>query len=129
MTMCELATAAIHKLPVNIIVMNNSYLGMVRQWQELFFDERESGVDLVGNPDFAKLADSFPGALGLTLKRQADIGKVLQRARDYKDGPCVINAIVEKAGNVFPMIPAGSPLESMLIEAPTYKLEKPTGST
>jgi len=129
MTMSELATAAINKLPVKVIVLNNSYLGMVRQWQELFFEERESGVDLVGNPDFAKIADAYPGAMGLTLKRQADIRKVLQRARDFKDGPVVVNAIVEKVGNVFPMIPAGSPLESMLIEAPTEKLAKPTGST
>jgi len=129
MTMCELATAAINKLPVKVIVMNNSYLGMVRQWQELFYEERESGVDLVGNPDFAKLADSFPGAKGLTLKRQADIPKILQRAREYTEGPCVINAVVEKADNVFPMIPAGSPLEDMLIEAPKRKLEKPEGST
>jgi len=129
MTMSELATAAINKLPVKVIVLNNSYLGMVRQWQEMFFEERESGVDLVGNPDFAKIADAYPGAMGLTLKRQADIRKVLERAREYKDGPVVINAIVEKVGNVFPMIPSGSPLESMLIEAPTEKLAKPTGST
>ncbi|MDA0577286.1 MAG: biosynthetic-type acetolactate synthase large subunit [Verrucomicrobia bacterium] len=131
MTLCELATAAINKLPVKVLVLNNSYLGMVRQWQELFFDKRESGVDLVGNPDFAKLADAYPGALGLTLKRAADIRKVLQRARDYKDGPCVINAMVEKAANVFPMIPAGAALEDMLIEQPKahVKLAKPTGST
>ncbi len=131
MTLCELATAAIHKLPVKILVLNNHYLGMVRQWQELFFDKRESGVDLVGNPDFAKLADAYPGAMGLTLKRTADIRKILKRARDYRDGPCVINAIVEKTDNVFPMIPAGSALEDMLIEAPKphVKLAKPTGST
>ncbi|MDA1045160.1 MAG: thiamine pyrophosphate-dependent enzyme, partial [Verrucomicrobia bacterium] len=129
MTMCEIATAAISKLPVKVIVLNNSYLGMVRQWQELFYDQRESGVDLVGNPDFAKLADSFPGAMGLTLKRAADIRKILQRARDYTEGPTIINAIVEKADNVFPMIPAGAPLEEMLIERPKGKLAKPTGST
>ena len=56
MTLFELATARIHKLPIKIVVLNNSYLGMVRQWQELFFDNRESGVDLIGNPDFVKLA-------------------------------------------------------------------------
>ncbi|MFT5240937.1 MAG: acetolactate synthase-1/2/3 large subunit [Candidatus Promineifilaceae bacterium] len=129
MTMCELATAAISKLPVKVIVLNNSYLGMVRQWQELFYDQRESGVDLVGNPDFAKMADCFPGAQGLTLKRAADIRKILQRARDYTEGPTIINAIVEKTDNVFPMIPAGAALEDMLIERPKGKLAKPTGST
>ena len=56
MTMAELATAALHKLPVKILIINNNYLGMVRQWQELFFDNRLSGVDLEGNPDFVKLA-------------------------------------------------------------------------
>ena len=65
MTFFELATAAIHKLPVKIVVLNNHYLGMVRQWQELFYDDRMSGVDLEGNPDFVKLAESF-GGRGLT---------------------------------------------------------------
>ena len=59
MTLFELSTAAIHKLPIKILVLNNSYLGMVRQWQELFFDKRLSGVDMIGNPDFVKLAESY----------------------------------------------------------------------
>jgi len=129
MTMCELATACVHKLPVKILVLNNHYLGMVRQWQELFFESRESGVNLEGNPDFARLAESFPGAKGFTLKRGADIRKILKRAMDYNDGPCVINAEVEKADNVYPMIPAGRPIEDMILEAPKHKMEKPTGST
>ena len=131
MTMCELATAAINKLPVKVIVMNNRYLGMVRQWQTMFYDDRKSGVDLVGSPDFAKLTEAFPGGKGLTLKRTGDIRKVLEKAMAYTDGPCVINAMVEKQDNVFPMIPAGAPLENMLISEPksTKDLEKPTGST
>lgn len=129
MTMCELATAAIHKLPVKVIVLNNHYLGMVRQWQELFYDSRESGVDLEGNPDFAKLAEAYPGARGFTLKRGADIRKILKRAMDYNDGPSVINAEVEKGTNVYPMIPAGRPLEDMILDAPKHPIEKPTGST
>ena len=128
MTMCELATACIHKLPVKVIVLNNHYLGMVRQWQELFYDERESGVDLEGNPDFAKLAESF-GAKGFNLRRPGDVRRVLTAALEYNDGPCVINAEVEKTDNVFPMIPAGSALEDMIVEPPTVKLAKPTGST
>src|SRR5262245_47477859 len=129
MTMCELATACVHKLPIKILVMNNHYLGMVRQWQELFYEDRKSGVDLEGNPDFAKLADCYPGAKGFTLKRPADVRKILTRAMEYKDGPCVINAECEKTDNVYPMIPAGKALEDMLTEAPKQKLEKPTGST
>ncbi len=97
MTMCELATACIHKLPVKVLVLNNHYLGMVRQWQEMFYEDRESGVDLHGNPDFARLADCFEGARGFTLKRAADVKKILSRALEYNDGPAVINAEVEKS--------------------------------
>jgi len=129
MTMPELATACIHRLPIKILVLNNHYLGMVRQWQELFFDSRESGVNLEGNPDFAKLADAFPGAKGLTLKRPADIRKILKRAMEYHDGPCLINVECVKSENVYPMIPAGRPVEAMILDAPKIKLEKPTGST
>ena len=128
MTLCELATACIHKLPLKVVVLNNHYLGMVRQWQELFYDERESGVDLEGNPDFAKLAEAY-GAKGFNLRRPGDVRRVLTAALEYNDGPCVINAEVEKTDNVFPMIPAGSALEDMIVEPPTEKLAKPTGST
>ncbi|MCP5539422.1 MAG: biosynthetic-type acetolactate synthase large subunit [Akkermansiaceae bacterium] len=129
MTLCELATAVVNKLPVIVLVLNNHYLGMVRQWQELFFDNRESGVDLDGNPDFAKLAEAY-GATGLTLKRPADIRKRLEEAlKARKKGPVVINAECIKTENVFPMIPAGAALESMLIEPPKHKMEKPVGST
>lgn len=128
MTSFELATAVIEKLPIIILVLNNHYLGMVRQWQELFFDQRESGVDLVGNPDFVKLAEAY-GATGYNLKRPADVRKVLQKAIAHRGGPVLINAEVTKTENVFPMIPAGAALEDMLIEPPKEKLAKPTGST
>ncbi len=128
MTLCEIATAVIHKLPVKILVLNNHYLGMVRQWQELFFDNRESGVDLEGNPDFVKLAESY-GCKGINIKRQADVGKKLQEALDYNDGPVLINAECVKTDNVFPMIPAGAALEDMLTEPPKHKMAKPVGST
>ena len=129
MTMSELATACLHKLPVKIFVMNNHYLGMVRQWQEMFYEDRESGVDLEGNPDFAKFAECYEGAKGLNLKRAADVKKILTRALEYNEGPVIVNVEVEKADNVYPMIPAGKALEDMLLEAPKTKLEKPTGST
>ncbi len=128
MTLCELATAAINKLPVKILVLNNHYLGMVRQWQQMFFDNRESGVNLEGNPDFVKLAEAY-GIKGYNIKRPADVGKVLQKALDYNDGPCVINAECIKTENVFPMIPAGAALEDMLVAPPKHKMAKPTGST
>jgi acetolactate synthase-1/2/3 large subunit len=128
MTNQELATACLHKLPIKVLVMNNHYLGMVRQWQELFYDDRRSGVDLEGNPDFAKLAEAY-GAKGLNLKRSGDVRKILTKALEYNDGPVVVAAEVEKADNVFPMVPAGKPLEDMLVEPPKEKMEKPTGST
>ena len=128
MTFFELATAALHKLPIKIVVLNNHYLGMVRQWQELFYEDRKSGVDLEGNPDFVKLAESF-GIKGFNLRRPGDVKRVLQTALEYNDGPCLINCEVEKTDNVFPMIPAGAAIEDMLIEPPNRKLEKPTGST
>ncbi len=128
MTLFELATAVLHRLPIKIIVLNNHYLGMVRQWQELFFEDRESGVDLDGNPDFVKLAEAY-GAVGLNIKRPADVTRVLQKALEINDRPVVINAECVKKENVFPMIPAGAALEDMLIEAPKHQLEKPVGST
>ncbi len=128
MTLFELATAVISKLPLKILVLNNHYLGMVRQWQQLFFDNRESGVDLVGNPDFVKLAEAY-GAKGIHIRRPADVRKKLQEALAYNDGPIVINAECIKTDNVFPMIPAGASLDEMLIEEPKYRMEKPTGST
>ncbi|MCH2025349.1 MAG: biosynthetic-type acetolactate synthase large subunit [Verrucomicrobiales bacterium] len=128
MTLCELATAALHNLPVKILVLNNHYLGMVRQWQELFFDNRESGVDLDGNPDFVKLAEAY-GIKGFNIKRPADVGKILDKAISYNEGPCVINAECVKTEDVFPMIPAGAALEDMLTEPPKEKMAKPVGST
>ncbi|MEO1857434.1 MAG: biosynthetic-type acetolactate synthase large subunit [Rubritalea sp.] len=128
MTLFELATAAIHKLPIKIVVLNNHYLGMVRQWQELFFDGRLSGVDLEGNPDFVKLANAY-GIKALNIKRPADVERIVQQSLEYNDGPILINAECIKSDNVFPMIPAGAALEEMLIEPPKHKMSKPTGST
>ena len=130
MTMPELATAAIHKLPIKILIINNRYLGMVRQWQQLFFDNRESGVDMMGNPDFVKIGEAY-GIKGFHLRRTGDITKVLQKALDYNDGPCIIEAEVVKSDNVFPMIPAGAAVAEMIIDEPPSdkKLEKPVGST
>ena len=128
MTLFELATAALHKLPLKILVLNNHYLGMVRQWQELFFEDRKSGVDLEGNPDFVKLAAAY-GIQGFNIRRPADTGRILQKALAYNEGPCLIHAECCKTDNVFPMIPAGAALEDMLTEPPKQKMAKPVGST
>jgi len=128
MTQAELATAAIHKLPVKCLIINNNFLGMVRQWQELFFENRLSGVDLVGNPDFVKLAQAY-GVKAFRIRRPADVDRVLAEAHAYSEGPCVVVAEVVKEDNVFPMIPAGAPISGMIIEKPKGPLAKPTGST
>lgn len=127
MTLYELSTIAVHNLPVKIVILDNKYLGMVRQWQELFFDNRLSGVDLEGNPDFVKLAGSY-GIKGFRIKRAADVKKVLKQALDHP-GPALIHAEVIKEDNVFPMVPAGKSAHDMIIDPPKTKLEKPSGST
>ncbi len=128
MTAFELSTAAIHKLPIKIVVLNNHYLGMVRQWQELFYEDRESGVDLVGNPDFCKLAAAYD-IPSVFMKRPADVSRKIEEALAYNDGPILIHAECVKTDNVFPMIPAGAALEDMILEPPKEKMAKPIGST
>ncbi len=128
MTLSELATAVNHALPVKIVILNNRYLGMVRQWQDMFYDNRLSGVDLKGNPDFVKLAQAY-GAKGFRINRSSDVRKILKEALSYNDGPCIIEARVEKQDNVFPMIPAGGTLDQMVLETPAAGLKKPKGST
>ena len=128
MTQAELATAQINKLNVKCLIINNNYLGMVRQWQELFFENRLSGVELQGNPDFVKLAQAY-GTKAFRIRRPGDIDRILAQAQAYDEGPCVVVAEVVQEDNVFPMIPAGAPLSQMIIEKPKEKLAKPTGST
>ena len=128
MTQAELATAQIHRLNVKCLIINNNFLGMVRQWQELFFDNRLSGVELQGNPDFVKLAQAY-GMKAFRIRRPGDVDRILAQAQAYDEGPCVVVAEVVQEDNVFPMIPAGAPLSHMIIEKPKEKLAKPTGST
>ncbi|HUV08003.1 MAG TPA: biosynthetic-type acetolactate synthase large subunit, partial [Spirochaetia bacterium] len=117
MTMAELATAVNERLPIKVVIMNNRYLGMVRQWQNLFYANRLSGVDLKGNPDFVRLAQSY-GCKAFRLRRNGDTARVLKEALEYSDGPCVIDAEVEKEDNVYPMIPAGAGMKEMLLAPP-----------
>lgn len=116
MTQSELATAAVNRLPIKILLLNNNYLGMVRQWQDLFYENRLSGVWLEGNPDFVRLAQSY-GIKAFRIKRSADVRRTLKAALAYNDGPCLIDAEIAKDDNVFPMVPAGKPLEDMILDA------------
>lgn len=108
--------------------MNNHYLGMVRQWQELFYDNVLSGVGMEGNPDFVALAESY-GVKAFTIDDRKNIDSVLRGVFSYNEGPVVINCEVAKTDNVYPMIPAGASYDHMLISAPTSQLDRPTGST
>jgi acetolactate synthase-1/2/3 large subunit len=128
MTLCEMATAFVQRLPLKVLLLNNNYLGMVRQWQNMFYENRLSGVDLEGNPNFVKLAESY-GWKGFRIKRSADVRRVLREALAYAEGPCLIDAEVEQHTNVFPMIPAGAGLSDMILEEPKEKLAKPKGGT
>jgi acetolactate synthase I/II/III large subunit len=127
MTSAELATVAHERIPAKVLIINNHYLGMIRQWQELFFDNRQCGAPLPGNPDFVKLADAY-GIPAKRVKRAGDVDKVLKWML-AQEGPCVVDAEVVQEDNVFPMIPAGAALKDMIIEKPKHKMEKPTGST
>lgn len=128
MTMMELSTAFLQKLPLKILVIDNRYLGMVRQWQELFYDNRLSGVDMEGNPDFVMVAEAY-GCKGILISHRDELEAKMAEAIAYNDGPLVIHAEVAKVDNVYPMIPAGAAYTDMLTGPPTEKLEKPTGST
>jgi acetolactate synthase-1/2/3 large subunit len=115
MTMQELGTIAQEKIPVKVIILNNNFLGMVRQWQELFFDKRYSFTEL-HNPDFIKLA----GAFDIPAKKVVK-GTELESAIDEMlktDGPYLLEIVVEKEDNVFPMVPTGASVSEIILEKP-----------
>ena len=105
MTFQELMMIKEYKLPVKIFIINNSYLGMVRQWQELFNDRRYSSVDLSYNPDFIKIGEAY-GIKSIQLKTKKDLKKHLKKILE-SDEAVLVECIVEKEENVYPMIPAG----------------------
>lgn len=115
MTNQELATAVQYDLPVKVLIMNNGYLGMVRQWQEMFYDRTYSEVDISVAPDFVKLAEAY-GAAGFRAEKPAELREVMEAALRHK-GVAVIDVVVEKEENVFPMVPAGADAREMITQA------------
>ena len=111
MNIQELATIAQERLPIKIAIVNNRYLGMVRQWQEIFFERRYASTPITG-PDYVKLADAY-GLPGFCVAEKADVVPVLQRARQI-DGPVLIDFHVKDEENVYPMVPAGASISDML---------------
>ncbi len=116
MNLQELAVAAIHELPVKIILLNNGFHGMVRQWQDLFYEGRYASSQLGTVPDFVKLADAY-GILGLRSEGPADVEAVLKEGLKHK-GPVMMDFVIDRFENCYPMIPAGGAQHEMMLEDP-----------
>ena len=113
MNMQELSTIKQYNLPVKIFILNNRYMGMVRQWQELIYEKRESQSYMDSLPDFMKLAESF-GILGIECDNPSHLDEKILAMINHR-GPVLFNCIVQKSENVFPMIPAGSAHNEILL--------------
>jgi acetolactate synthase-1/2/3 large subunit len=116
MNIQELATAVSNNIAVKVIILNNSCLGMVRQWQELFYNKRYAFTCFKkekGQPDFVKLAESY-GAIGYRVSRKKDLEKILIKALEEKEKPVFVDCLVVQEENVFPMVPAGASLTEMM---------------
>jgi len=116
MNLQELGTAVEHKLAVKVAIMNNGYLGMVRQWQELFHKRRYSQVHIrPGQPDFVKLAEAF-GARGARVEKPEQIVPAIQQAMECTDSPFLIDFRIAQEENVMPMVPAGGSIDQMMVD-------------
>lgn len=114
MTSMELATAVHHKIPVKIVIVNNGYLGMVRQWQEFFFDSHYSHTELASsNPDFVKMAECY-GAIGYRTKTRDEMHEAFEKMMAETELPVVVDVWVDQEENVFPMVPVGAAINEML---------------
>lgn len=114
MNLAELATAVTYELPIIEIIMNNNVLGMVRQWQKMFYDKRYSHTTLNRKTDYKKLAEAF-GALGFVVEKKEDFAPILKEAL-ASGKPCVIDCHIGCDVNVLPMVPSGAPIESPVLE-------------
>ena len=115
MTAQELATCAIEKIPIKVLIFNNGFLGMVRQWQELFYDERYSSVELgTAIPDYVKLAEAY-GCIGLRCERAEEVDAVLDKALAPSDVPVVVDFRTHDREGVFPMVAAGKPNDDIVL--------------
>ncbi len=115
MTMSELATIVENKIPVKFAIMNNNFLGMVRQWQHMFYNDTFYATEYTGNPDFVALAKAF-GIMGLRVTDKTQVADAINAANDH-DGPVVVDFVVDPEENVYPMIPPGESINE-LVEAP-----------
>jgi len=123
MNIQELATAVLYDLPVKVAILNNCYLGMVRQWQELFFGERYSSTCLIGTPDFCKVAEAY-GAVGLRATKPSEVEPVIKEAIKVKK-PVFMDFVIDQMEKVYPMVPAGAAINEMLFRPKAGK-KKPS---
>lgn len=114
MTNQEIITAIQYKVPLKVLIMNNGYLGMVRQWQEMFYDRAYSEVDLSISPDFVKLAEAY-GAKGLRASKPSELRDVLREGLEF-GGVAIMDIVVSKEENVFPIVPAGGESRNMILK-------------
>jgi len=114
MNIQEMATAVQYKLPIKVAIINNFYLGMVRQWQEFFYQRRYSESEMPAMPDFVKLAESF-GGVGFLVRKPSEVEPVLKESLKINDRPVLIDFQVSKEENVLPMVPTGKGLDEMLL--------------
>jgi acetolactate synthase-1/2/3 large subunit len=122
MNVQELATAVQYRLPIKVAILNNHSLGMVRQWQELFFNERYSETIMDVQPDFVRLAEAY-GAVGLRADHPRDVVPCLEKALSVQ-GPVVMDFIVDPEEKVFPMVPPGHGNDQMILAKPDKKARK-----
>jgi acetolactate synthase-1/2/3 large subunit len=113
MNIQEMATAVQYGLPIKIVILNNGYLGMVRQWQELFYGGRYSATRMNHAPDFVKLAEAY-GAVGLRATRPEEVEPVLRQAL-AEQKPVIMDFVVAAEEGVYPMVPSGAPITEMLL--------------
>ncbi|NPA54690.1 MAG: biosynthetic-type acetolactate synthase large subunit [Aquificae bacterium] len=124
MNMQDVITAVQYRLPIKIAIINNEFLGMVRQWQQFFYDSRYSSVCLAVHPDFVKLAEAM-GAVGLRATKPDEVRSVIEKAMEINDRPVIMDFVVDREENVLPMVPAGKSYREMIL-SPKQKGEAET---
>jgi acetolactate synthase-1/2/3 large subunit len=121
MTLNDLATIVQYRVPVKIVILNNRVLGMVRQWQEIFYDKRYCDTNLAVAPDFVKLADAY-GIRGTRVEHRRDVQSAVQDLLSDRE-PRLLDVWVDPTENVYPIVPPGASLAEMIVEPPRERAE------
>jgi len=114
MNIQEMIVAVEHKLPIIIAILNNGYLGMVRQWQQLFYDKRYSQTNIQMAPDFVKLAEAY-GGVGIKIEKKGDVATAIEKALSITDKPIILDFRIDKEENVYPMVPTGKTVKETIM--------------